>query len=243
MSIWYQVFFWSYAPFELWNFGLWNLAKIKYTTETVCHRNSSKPLNRISWNFVVLFKGNSALNFFQREQYTISCSLCETSLGWTTEKLLNQISCRQWTFKCNTNVTIIYRLGVFDNYRLWFSVRLPFTLWAAISSNIGAWGIRACSLFLLYVLLQRRIILWFFTNSSYQAMCIFVSVTNSIELNTRLYCRIILIPRGQCSCIFKILLVRGDLNLFVRVTHEIHEHWFLTNNDDSTVFPRLVSTF
>lgn len=27
--------------------------------------------------------------------------------------------------------------------------------------------------------------------------------------------------------------VRGDLNSYARVTHECHEHWSPTNNDDS----------
>ena len=38
----------SYTPFELRN-----LAKIEYTTVTVCQRNSSRPLKRILWKFVV----------------------------------------------------------------------------------------------------------------------------------------------------------------------------------------------
>ena len=42
-----QLFLFRCFPFELRN-----LAKIKYTTQTVCKRNSSKSLKRISWNLV-----------------------------------------------------------------------------------------------------------------------------------------------------------------------------------------------
>ena len=42
-KIWLNFIGGIYAIFEYRN-----LAKIKYTTETVCHRNSPKPLNRIS---------------------------------------------------------------------------------------------------------------------------------------------------------------------------------------------------
>ena len=43
-----QFFFWNYAPIELRN-----LAKIRYTTETVCQRNSSKTAQNILCNFIV----------------------------------------------------------------------------------------------------------------------------------------------------------------------------------------------
>ena len=47
-NFWFNIFSWSYAAFEPWN-----LAKVKYTTETVCQRYSSETLNRILWNIVV----------------------------------------------------------------------------------------------------------------------------------------------------------------------------------------------
>ena len=91
-----QIFFvLSYAPFILIN-----IAKIKCTTEIICHRNSSKPLNRISRNFfqyssygqtvnrcIRVFSGNFYLIFFPREKlelwpkYTISRNLCETGFS------------------------------------------------------------------------------------------------------------------------------------------------------------------
>ena len=113
-------------------FELRNLAKIKYTTVTVCQCNSSKPLKRISWKFVVdkdilctwcayLQKILTVFDIFLRGKYTILCNLCETGLLWLTEKLFNQISFWQWISKCYTNGTIITYI------RLCFSVQLPIT--------------------------------------------------------------------------------------------------------------------
>ena len=91
-----------YAPFELRN-----LTKIKYTTKSVCNRNSSKLSHKISWNLVgdedILCRCAYSQEiliwfFFLKEKLelwskcTISCTLCETSVKWMTEKLFNQIS-------------------------------------------------------------------------------------------------------------------------------------------------------
>ena len=39
----------------------------------------------------------------------------------------------------------------------------------------------------------------------------------------------------KCKTIHHFFKLRGDLNSWVRVTHEINEHSNTTNNDDSTV--------
>ena len=82
------------------------------------------------------------------------------------------------------------------------------------------------------------------------------------------YCRIILIYGGQCSWIVKILLVHGDalswvtgllcvnprqfiillnisgdVNLWVRVTHQIHDFWSPKNKDDSSLCAKIYIIF
>ena len=39
----------------------------------------------------------------------------------------------------------------------------------------------------------------------------------------------------RCKIIFTLFNIRGDVNSWVRVTQEIYEHWFPTNNNDSIV--------
>ena len=48
-KFWFDCFFQNFVHFEFKN-----LTKMKDITETVCKHNSLKPLNRISWNFVVM---------------------------------------------------------------------------------------------------------------------------------------------------------------------------------------------
>lgn len=38
-----------------------------------------------------------------------------------------------------------------------------------------------------------------------------------------------------CNTVNYFIYVRRDINSWVKVHHEIHDHWFLANNDDSTV--------
>ena len=136
----------SYAPFELRI-----LAQIKYTTETVCHRNSSKLLNRILRNFVVdkdklctcahlqeifiwLFSKRTIRTEWVGPKYTQyyfeHLVWSETGLAGTTEKLFNQISFWQWMSKCYTNETIINQVCVSDYYQysiMIFCLILPIT--------------------------------------------------------------------------------------------------------------------
>ena len=98
-----QIFFvLSYALFILIN-----IAKIKCRTEIICHRNSSKPLNRISRNFfqyrsygqtvnrcIYVFSGNFYLIFFLREKlefwpkYTFSWNLCKTGFSMSDSEAI-----------------------------------------------------------------------------------------------------------------------------------------------------------
>ena len=79
-----------------------------------------------------------------------------------------QICFWQWASKCYTNLTIIYRVCVYDYSILTifdynFSVRLPiinvwhfYSLCAALSSIVGAWGMWACWILLSLKLMSIR---------------------------------------------------------------------------------------
>ena len=127
----------SYAPFELRI-----LAQIKYTTETVCHRNSSKLLNRILRNFVV------------DKDKLCTCAHLQEIFIWLFSKstirtwakiypVLFRASCVKWNWfsrndreavqsdifltvnQCYTNETIINQVWVYliiTDIQLWFSV-------------------------------------------------------------------------------------------------------------------------
>ena len=124
MKFWFIFFSWNYALFQLRN-----LTKMKDTTETVCQRNSSETAQQ---NFVKL------------------------------SVVINDIMCRYafyrkcWFDLFKGHFISLLNLNYFVQLRWnWFSVRLPVTnawnchsLFTAISSNVGAWGMWACSLFL-----------------------------------------------------------------------------------------------
>ena len=78
------------------------------------------------------------------------CIFCETSLAWMREKLFNRIKCVwQWTSKYYTNKTIINQICVCNYYRYLITIfmALPFVM-CSMTSNVGVWGMRACSFFL-----------------------------------------------------------------------------------------------
>ena len=107
-KFWFHFFSWSYALFEFRN-----LAKMKDTTVFLVSATPLKPLNRISWNFVVI--------------KDIMC----------TYAFLQEILI--WSFWGAIYIPFFVRLPVTWNCH---------SLYTAFSSNVGAWGMWACSLFL-----------------------------------------------------------------------------------------------
>ena len=114
--------FWEYCHFL--NLEIW--PKLKILHQKFVSTTPLKPLNRISWNLVVMKDIICRYAFLQQ------------MLIWSFISLLN--------FGQNYFVQLRWN---------WFSVQLPITnasnchlLYTAFSGNVGAWGMWACSLFL-----------------------------------------------------------------------------------------------
>ena len=79
------IFFWELCPYR-------NLAKIKKTTETVCHHNSSETAPQISCNFLIkvdiLYRSvysQKILNWFFLREHRSLARMCETGLAHVHE--------------------------------------------------------------------------------------------------------------------------------------------------------------
>ena len=169
-KFWFHFFSRSYALFELRN-----LAKMKDTTVFLVSANPLKSLNRISWNFVVMrnimctcaYPQNILIQFFFWEQCPFLNFkiwrkwkiLLKQLLSTTPLKPLNRIG---WNFVVMKDKMCRYAfLQEMLIWSFWGAIYIPFfvrllvtnawnchSLYTAFSSNVGAWGMWACSLFL-----------------------------------------------------------------------------------------------
>ena len=155
------------------------LAKMKDTTQQFVSATPLKPLNRIFWSFVVMkdimcrcaYPQEILIPFFflgftpflNLEIWPKWKILLKQLVSTTPLKLLNRIA---WNFVVMKD--IMCRYAFIQEMLIWsfwgaiyipFFVRLPVpnawnchSLYTAFSSNVGAWGMWACSLFLSFSL-------------------------------------------------------------------------------------------
>ena len=149
----------------LLNLEIW--PKLNILLKQSVNATPLKVPNRKSWNVVIVYiHWKYWFDFFLNElselwpKHTISCNLYETSLACSHIIIEWRRSCwgRYLFGSEHPNVIQMWQLlinyvcPIITNIRLWFSFRLPITnawhyhsLCAALSRNVEAWGMCACS--------------------------------------------------------------------------------------------------
>ena len=144
-KFWFHFFSRSYAIFELRN-----LAKMKDTTVFLVSATPLKSLNRILWNFVVM-KDIMCRSAYPQEIWIPFFSLNYALFELQNFVVMKDIMCRYaflqemliWSFWGAIYIPFFVQLPVTNAWNC-------YSLYTAFSSNVGAWGMWACSLFLSY---------------------------------------------------------------------------------------------